>query len=133
MEGGDAADLHVQAQVEEKLRRQIHNVSDSRLLVFHLFFSKQETACHSLLFHYKGEGFTCDLSAREPLLLSTLENLERIPALCGNVTLGAHFNPFNALTPPERVRTRTKQENPHMEYSYQNNRAFNKTETAVAL
>lgn len=57
------------------------------------FFSKQEIACHSLLFHYKGEGFTCDLSAREPLLLSELENPERIPALCGNVTLDAHFSP----------------------------------------
>lgn len=60
----DGADLHVQTQVEEKLRRLIHNVSDSRLLFFHLFFSKQEIACHSLLLHYKGEGFTCDLSAK---------------------------------------------------------------------
>ena len=32
-----------------------------------VFFNKQEIACHSLLLHYKGEGFTCDLSAREPL------------------------------------------------------------------
>ena len=38
------------------------------------FFYKQEIACHSLLLHYKGEGFTCDLSAREPLVHSGLEN-----------------------------------------------------------
>lgn len=96
--GEDGADLHVRTQVEEKLRRLIRNVSDSRLLFFPpLFFSKQEIACHSLLSHYKGEGFTCDLSAKEALLLGTLENPEWIPALRANIALGARFNPCLTL------------------------------------
>lgn len=101
--GEDGVDLRVQTQVEEKLRRLIRNVSDSRLLFFHLFFfSKQEIACHSLLSHYKGEGFTCDLSAKEALLLGTLENPEWIPALrakhraCCSIQLM-----FDTLTPQE--------------------------------
>lgn len=69
-----STNLCVQPLVQEELRGQIHNVSESTLLP--LLFYKQEIACHSLLFHYKGEGFTCDLSAREPLVRSRLENVE---------------------------------------------------------
>lgn len=45
-----------------KSEAQIHKVPKGATL-----FYEQEIACHSLLLHYKGEGFTCDLSAREPL------------------------------------------------------------------
>lgn len=55
------------------------------------FFNKKEIACHSLLFHYKGEGFTCDLSAREPLVCSRLENLKWSCVLHASVLNGAHF------------------------------------------
>lgn len=42
------------------------------------FFLQARNSLSPSLFHYKGEGFTCDLSAREPLVSSRRENLERI-------------------------------------------------------
>lgn len=71
---------------------QIHKVSDGTSL-----FYKQEIACHSLLLHYKGEGFTCDLSAREPLVCSWMENLERSPALHAGVRNSSRFSEFWSL------------------------------------
>lgn len=61
-----------------KIEVQIHKVSEGTL-----FFYEQEIACHSLLLHYKGEGFTCDLSARKPLVCGWPENLERSRAMHG--------------------------------------------------
>lgn len=56
------------------------------------FFNKKEIACHSLLFHYKGEGFTCDLSAREPLVCSRMENPKWSPVLHVSVRHSFHFS-----------------------------------------
>ncbi len=72
--------LYVHSQAATKLR-----CKSTKSPKVRCFFYEQEIACHSLLLHYKGEGFTCDLSAREPLVCGWPENLERSRAMHGGL------------------------------------------------
>lgn len=51
-----------------------------------------------MLLHYKGEGFTCDLSATEPLVHGTVENPDWSPALHGGHRSGRIWAPERNTT-----------------------------------
>lgn len=67
-------------------------MSPHSMPILFIFSNKKEIACHSLLFHYKGEGFTCDLSAREPLVRSRMENLKWSPEYHAGVGHSCHVS-----------------------------------------
>lgn len=88
-----------------------------------------------MLLHYKGEGFTCDLSATEPLVHGTVENPDWSPALHGGHRSGRIWAPERNTTdgPLRHHRGRGGRADRLLFKVKKQNKALNATGIAVAV